>query len=109
MRAHSKRRWTAKTLVAIFLVAILSGCVSSVMAKYVGKDIREVFIEHGKPIHTFDLEDGRRVFQFRWGESSAGSSVGRKGGCLISYITVPNEKNDSWIVDEYRYPDRLIC
>ena len=88
---------------------LIAGCASDVMKQYMGKDIRELFIEHGKPSNEFVLADGRRVFQFSWGESSAGSQLGMKGGCLLSYITERDDPNDRWVVVEYRYPDRMFC
>lgn len=98
------------------LSLLIAGCASSVMKQYMGKDIREVFVEHGKPVNEFVMADGRRVFQFNWGESSAGSPLGMKGGCLLmkggcllSYFTERDEPNDRWVVVEYRYPDRMFC
>jgi hypothetical protein len=93
----------------LVIIVALAGCASGVMKQYVGKDIREVYMEHGKPANTFDMDDGRRVFQFNWGESSSGSPYGQKGGCLLSYITRATPANNSWIVEEYRYPERLVC
>jgi len=99
-----------KLFILVVSVAFLfSGCASQVMKQHIGQDIREAFIEHGKPINEFDLADGKRVFQFNWGESSSGSSLGVKGGCLLSYITKRNNANTAWIVVDYKYPDRLIC
>ena len=102
-------RLATKTAVMLFVVIMTVGCASSVMKQYMGKDIREVYLEHGKPSNEFVMADGRKVFQFHWGESSAGSAYGRKGGCLLSYITKRDETNDTWVVVEYKYPDRLIC
>ena len=96
-------------ILPIFVTLLVSGCASQVMKQYVGKDIREVYIEHGKPANEFDLDNGQRVFQFNWGESSAGSPYGRKGGCLLSYFATRNDKNNSWTVVKYKYPDRIFC
>lgn len=98
-----------RIIFAIVTAFMITGCVSTMMKKYVGKDIREVYMEHGKPSNEFVMKDGRRVFQFNVGESSAGSPYGLKDGCLISYITTRDEPNNSWVVVDYRYPDRLIC
>lgn len=97
----------------IFSVALmclfLMSCASQTMKQYMGKDIKEVYFEHGQPANEFFLEDGKRVYQFYWGESSSGSALGRKGGCLLSYITQYDGERDRWIVVDYKYPDRLIC
>jgi hypothetical protein len=98
-----------KKIILLSVFLLVGGCASSVMKQYVGKDIREVYLEHGKPNNEFNLQNGQRVFQFNWGESSAGSPYGQKGGCLLSYITERDEKNDTWIVVEYKFPNRLIC
>ncbi len=66
-------------------------------------------MEHGKPTNTFVLADGRKVFQFNWGESSVGSPYGMKGGCLLNYITEEDATGESWVVVDIKYPDRLIC
>lgn len=51
----------------IIMVAIamaLSGCASSIMQSYVGKDINEVIMDYGAPINSFDMPDGKRAFQW---------------------------------------------
>ncbi len=98
-----------RIILIVACTLMVSGCVSQLMKQYVGKDIREVYMEHGKPANEFDMADGRRVFQFYWGESSSGSPFGRKGGCLLNYITKRDEANNTWIVVDYKYPDRMVC
>lgn len=105
------------------------------MAQYVGKDIREVFISEGQPEAWFDLADGRRAYQWYWGggtmivpgsSHSTTTGYGSDGffsastttiehppvasyskGCLTTYIAA--RKDDAWIVEDIRYPDRLVC
>jgi hypothetical protein len=107
------------------------------MKAFVGHDIRDVFIEDGPPVHAFDLNDKRRVFQFYWGGGTVslpsstttygtghligntvyttsdsittGGGTYTSKGCLISFITRWDEDKKGWIVEEYRYPDRLVC
>lgn len=99
-----------RSILSIGLLAFLiASCASQVMEKYIGKDICEVYLEHGKPANEFMLGDGRRVFQFYWGESSAGSPYGHKGGCLLSYITKRDNAAGTWTVVETKYPDRIVC
>ena len=50
-----------RIILIVACTLIISGCVSQVMKQYVGKDIREVYMEHGKPINEFDMADGRRA------------------------------------------------
>lgn len=99
----------SRIILSVFCSLVVSGCASQVMKQYVGKDIREVYMEHGKPANEFDMADGQRVFQFYWGESSSGSPLGMKGGCLLNYITKRDEVNNTWIVIDYKYPDRIVC
>jgi len=98
-----------RIVIAALVALTIAGCASQVMKQYIGKDIRQVYLEHGKSVNEFDLDDGNRVFQFYWGESSAGSKAGMKGGCLLSYITTRNNQNSSWTVVDIKYPDRLVC
>ena len=111
----------------MFLLVNPNGC----------KDVREVIIENGPPIYAFDMGDGRRAFQFRWGGGSfvipqrttvTGSStaVGGSGwysgsaitsgggvitseGCVLTYFARWNEVKNAWIVTEYRVPKQLVC
>lgn len=122
----------------LILVAVLFvGCASTHMKQYLGKDIREVVIDSGPPINAFDMGDGRRAFQFRWGGGSfvvpqtttvsgsvtsigntawySGSAITTGGGvitsegCVITYFTRWNEKRKTWVVIDYRIPKQLVC
>jgi hypothetical protein len=110
---------------------LLAGCVSTEMKPFVGRDISEVFIQHGRPIAVFDLPDGRKAFQYRWGGGSYATpstatvnaqTVGNwtratitenpgmlvsSEGCLVTFIAAPYE--GSYRVTEYRFPKRLVC
>lgn len=116
---------------------LLTGCVSTHMQQFIGEDIREVVMVDGPPTNVFEHSEGRRVFQFYWGGGSytipgtatttanaytLGSSVYgaattvstpatnvSSDGCLISYITRWDESRDGWIVEEVRFPQRLVC
>ena len=115
---------------ALFAMA-LTGCVSTAMKAHVGKSISEALFSYGKPENVFDLPDGRRAFQFRWGGGSAilpgqsNSTITPYGsgyavnttsspatlldspGCLVTLITKPT--GSDFIVEEYRYPKKLVC
>jgi hypothetical protein len=119
------------------VLAAATACVSTHMKQYVGKDIREVVLDSGPPINVFDLGDGTRAFQFRWGGGSyvvpqttttigsvtavgnnawyqqnsitSGGGVITSEGCVISYITTWSDERKGWVVSSYRYPDQLVC
>lgn len=122
------------TFVATFLVA---SCVSTHMARYVDRDIRDVIVDSGPPIHQLDMGEGLRGYQFRLGGGTyfipqstttsgtastvagvtqfqassytAGGGVVHSEGCVITYITRWSETRNGWIVVDYRYPDRAFC
>lgn len=109
----------------------LSSCASTAMKGFVGKPIDEAFMSYGRPENVFDLADGRRAFQFRWGGASGvlpgrsetkitpngyGYTVTSTGvpatvidspGCLVTLIGKPS--GNSYVVEEYRIPKRLVC
>jgi hypothetical protein len=116
----------------IAVCCLATACASTEMKGYVGSSISEAFIDYGKPEAVFDLPDGRRAFQFRWGGGSGvvpgrtstqitgndaiGYNVTTVGtpamafaseGCLITLIA--HRKGNDYIVDEYRIPKRLVC
>ncbi|WP_057664949.1 hypothetical protein [Stenotrophomonas koreensis] len=120
-----------KRLIPILLL-LLSACVSTEMKGYVGKDIREVILTNGQPMGVMDMGDGSRAFQFMWGGSSqaavtsssatqvngdwlgkasvqsSGSAV-VSSGCVIAYIAQWDDTRKSWIVVDYRYPNKIVC
>lgn len=115
----------------------LSGCVSTHMKTFIGKDIREVMLTEGLPMNAFDLSDGRRAFQYKFGggvftapqvsnTTTSATGVGNSvwldqrtitqpaaildsPGCLISYIAEFTPSKSSWIVIDIRYPKQLVC
>jgi hypothetical protein len=119
------------------LIALFSGCASTHMERYVGKDIREVILDSGPPVNALDLDGGRRAFQFRWGGGtflvpsqttttgqinvtgntawlqsrtlSTGGGIISSEGCIVTYITTFNAAKQSWIVESYRIPKQLVC
>jgi hypothetical protein len=109
----------------------LSGCASTAMKGHVGKSINEAFFSYGKPENVFNLPDGRRAFQFRWGGGSgiipghsnstilpngAGYNVTttstpttffESDGCLVTLIA--QASGNDFVVQEYRIPKKLVC
>ena len=124
-------------VVLILVVSLLAACASSHMKQYVGRDIREVMLDSGPPINAFDMPDGTRAFQFRWGggtysvpqtTSTTGSvtAIGHSAwfqsqsitsgggtvtseGCVITYFANWNAQSNGWIVVSYRVPKQLVC
>jgi hypothetical protein len=116
----------------VLICLFVTACASTEMKGYVGSSISEAFISYGKPEAVFDLPDGRRAFQFRWGGGTAvlpgrsntyisgsdatGYNVTTVGtpamafeseGCLITFIA--SRRGNDFIVDEYRVPKRMVC
>lgn len=133
-----KSIFTIKRLIFVtVLTTILSGCVSTYMKAFIGKDIREVMMTEGAPINAFDLGDGRRAFQYKFGGGTlvtpqVSSTTGRttilgnsvwldqraitqpaaiieSEGCLISYIAEFSSAKSAWTVVDIRYPNSLVC
>lgn len=126
-----------KYLVLILLSSVLASCASTHMKQYVGRDIRDVMLDSGPPFNAFDMPDGTRAFQFRWGGGTfvlpqttsttgtvtavgnsawfQGQSISSGGGaitsegCIITYFGKWNEVNKGWTVVSYRYPKQLVC
>jgi hypothetical protein len=127
-----------KRLAVVVLVAVAAiGCASTHMKQYLGKDIREVVLDSGPPINAFDMSDGTRAFQFRWGGGTyvipqtttttgsvtavgnsawfqsqsiaTGGGVVTSEGCVITYLARWDQQRQSWIVSNYRYPKGLVC
>ena len=120
-----------KLILAAFSMLALTGCVSTEMKGFVGKPIEETFIAYGKPENVFELPDGRRAYQYRWGGGSftmpaqgaaVTTSMGNVAtvqttyspamimnapGCLITYIARNNGKG--FIIEDYRFPKKLVC
>ncbi len=118
-------------------LALLTGCASTQMKQYVGKDIREVILDSGPPINAVDLADGARGFQYPFGggafvtptvttTTASVSGYGNQawlnaasitsGGqavtlppCVITYIARWDDSSRGWIVHEYRIPKQLFC
>jgi hypothetical protein len=126
-----------KSVLIVISLACLASCASTHMKKYLGKDIREVVIDAGPPIDAFDMNDGTRAFQFRWGggtfvvpqtttTSGAVTAVGNSAwyqgqsitsgggvvtseGCVITYFATWKEEQNAWVVTNYRVPKQLVC
>lgn len=126
-----------RIIILFISFALLSGCVSTHMKQFIGKDIREVVLVSGPPVNMLDMSEGVRAFQFKWGGGSfklpttttttgniystgnggtftsnsitSGGGVVQSNGCIISYITEWDNKSQGWIVSDIRYPDQLVC
>jgi len=123
-----------KTISIIFLL-LLAGCASTHMKQYIGKDVLSIVLDEGPPENVFDLEDGKRAFQYYWGggtfampqttnvtanttyagnsawttatATTYGGGVFSTKGCLITYIGVWN--GTAWIIEDIHYPKRAFC
>jgi hypothetical protein len=125
------------TALLIFAAALLTGCISTHMERFIGEDIREVVMSDGPPYNVFDYGDERRVFQFYIGgmtsvlpgaqsTSQSAYTIGspiyasalaitapaqtaQNPGCLVNYIAEWRAADQAWVVTEIRYPDGLFC
>lgn len=119
-----------RRLLVIAIVA-LSGCASTEMRTYVGKPIEETQFAYGRPENVFELPDGRRAYQYRWGggagvmpgsATTTASTFGgfttattsmtpamifESAGCLITFIA--RDQGRGYVVEEYRVPKQLVC
>ena len=113
--------------ILVLLVLALAGCASDHAESFLGQDVRQVMIEDGPPINAFDMPDGRRAFQFRWGGgalpgfSQTGGTVNQSyftastlsyapiqtPGCLMTYIA--RRQGPSWIIEEVHWQGGLVC
>ena len=116
---------------------LLSGCVSTHMKRYIGKDVRYIVLDDGDPERAMDMPDGTRAFQFYWGGGSAavptqttttgelqlvgnsvlyseqrlqtGGFIVESKGCLVTYFARWDAAKNGWIVTGIQYPKRLAC
>jgi hypothetical protein len=125
--------------VLLLSALLISGCVSTHMKRFIGKDVRYVSLDNGQePEHVEDMPDGRRAFQFRWaggamvvpatttvngqarleGNSvyyseqrleSGGGVVLVNPGCVITYFARWNEAANGWVVVDISYPKKAVC
>ena len=117
---------------ALVFILVVGGCASTAAKSYVGKPIEEAYFELGPPENIFDLSDGRKAFQYRWGGGTYAlpgqatthvtgnlysatartiytpAQVIESKGCLITLLARQNSKK-SWVVEEYRIPKKLVC
>jgi hypothetical protein len=122
-----------KFFCGIILLMLLSACVSTHMKKFVGKDIRDVMVADGPPVHQFDLGDGRRAFQWYIGggtyvmpqtttgtvtafgnqaflnSTTSGGQTVSSPGCLVTYFAKFDDVQNGWLVVDISYPDRIAC
>jgi hypothetical protein len=97
---------------ALFPFGVLvSGCASTVMEGYVGKDITEVILAEGPPMNKLVLPDGRTAFQ--WSKTVSSISINQYGGyghntdCVYTYFAKENREG-SYTVTGFQSPE-LEC
>jgi hypothetical protein len=94
-------------------------------------------VQDGAPVAVFDLPDGVRAFQYRWGGGTyvlprttttsgqvhlvgesvyyseqrleTGGQVLSSEGCLITYLARWDRAAQGWIVYDISYPKQLVC
>lgn len=124
-------------LLIALVFATASGCVSTHMKQFIGKDARYIAVKDGMPINVFDLPDGQRAFQYRVGGGSvtapttttttgqlqmagsgayyaeqkieSGGFTVNVPGCLITYLARWSPERQGWIVTDISYPKQLVC
>ncbi len=116
--------------ILFMFIFTLSGCASTIMEGYVGKDVREVVLDYGPPINALDLAGGQRAFQWKINssfttpiQSTTTSNISRNwytantittGGqtysssCIYTLLTKRSTNKDAWIVTGFRKPS-LMC
>lgn len=88
---------------AIVAALLLAGCASTSLKGFVGQPIEEAMMRYGPPESVIDLPDGRKAFQFRWGQDP----LVKNQGCLVTLIGKPS--GNTFIVEEYRAPKAAVC
>ena len=124
-------------LVVVAASLLLATCVSTHMRQFIGRDIRYVAVDSGRPVNVFDMPDGRRAFQYYWGGGTVpvpavtttdgeiqlvgdevwytetavqvAGGVIESEGCLITYFASWVDESQGWIVDEVSYPGTWFC
>jgi len=73
-------------LVAGVLVCVaLSGCATSTMRSYIGRNVSDVTLDYGPPVNAFDMPDGRRGFQWRLGFDNVKPRYANSDGPVMRY------------------------
>lgn len=126
----------SRAAIAVLAMMVLA-CGSTHMKKFLGRDVRYVAVEDGPPTAVFDLPEGVRAFQHRWGGGTYvapktttsngqvqfvgsaayyteqkvenGGQVVTSDGCLITYLATWDAEKHGWIVRDISYPHRLVC
>src|SRR5690606_21252644 len=123
--------WSMRYILVAAFALTLGACASSAMKSYVGQSVSEAYFDLGRPESIFDLPDGRRAFQFRWGggavpvagysntniaatgsgyavtTTSMPAMIVESEGCLVTLIA--RQADEDFLVEEYRIPQRLVC
>ena len=115
----------------LLTVLLLVGCAGMNMQAYLGKDIRDVMVDYGPPVHQFDMGNGTRAFQWEtvdhYREPVTASTTGfvngpkHSGGivnantiytggntytskCFYTYFAKWNKLSKGWIITGFRKP-----
>lgn len=116
-------------LLAVLIISVLSGCVTLDMQSYVGKDIRNVMLDHGPSVHQYNMGHGVKAYQWeminRYREPVTASTTGyvpiNKSGivsantiytgggahiskCFYTFLTKWNELTKMWVITGFRQP-----
>lgn len=125
--------------VALGVALMITACISTagLQKKYVGKTVLDVVVEEGPPANVFDMGDGRRAFQWKFGggtiqipatTTSSGqvSVVGNQAwftqtavtspavavtsdGCYWTVFGIWDENRKAWVVADARTPRKNFC
>ena len=124
-----------KSCIFLLMSLFVSGCATKhdKLQAYVGEDIQEVVAVYGDPYVAFDMEEGRRDFQWVITSSALPSypissgaltdpakqyvpdiknetitpmfnGLAVKSECLYTMMTYWNEDAKSWMVTDYHQP-----
>lgn len=123
--------------VVALLGILASGCVSTHMKQFIGRDVRYIAVQDGAPENVLDMPDGRRAFQYRLGggqiavpattttngqvqlvgdsvfyneqKLTTGGGTVSSDGCLVTYFAEWDAQRKGWIVRDIWHPKRLVC
>ncbi len=108
---------------------LLVGCanIGINQKNYIGQDIRNVILDYGEPIHTYNMRDGIKAYQweiisqfktpvtanttgFHSKEGIINKNTIYSGGgrhtrkCFYTFFTRRNKTQKTWIVTSFRKP-----
>ncbi|MDX8410454.1 MAG: hypothetical protein R8K46_01080 [Mariprofundaceae bacterium] len=56
-------------------IFMLTGCATTHMQSYLGKDMRDVIADNGPPVKEIEVSETRRAFQYNWDYGTFGHST----------------------------------